>query len=188
MKLAGMALCLAALAAIACGCPQTGMEVGGGETKLLEKFKEEGDKQKATILFVISRGCGPDSATFHDYLKGIKNYSDGTVKLVNANADTPEDADVKKAYGFTTYPVTLVFDEKGDLVERYESARLDPEIIKKKVIELGAKIRNRDEPPPEPEDEAEVEPEKPAETPAETPEEKPEEAPEEAPEEGGSGE
>ena len=182
MRYLGMALCMAALVAVACGCPQTGIE-GGGETKLLKKFMEEGGTQKAIILFVKSRGCGDDTQLLWDQLKGYANLSDGDVKIIPADAD--EDRELKKAYGFTSYPVTMLFDAKGGYITEWEGTRFDAEVIKKKLIEMGATIRNKDEPPPDYEKEPE---EKPAETPAETPEEKPEDKPEETPEEGDSGE
>ncbi len=178
MRYAGMALCLAAIAIIAWGCPQTGMESGTGETKLLKKFINEGDTQKATILFVKSRGCGSDSAVLWDFLKSYATLSDGMVKAIAADAD--DDRDLKKAYGFATYPVTMLFDEKGDYVTEWTGTRFEPEEIKKKLIEMGMKIRDKDEPPPPPEEKVE-------EPPAEGDEgKKPEETPEEKPDEGGS--
>lgn len=166
MRYAGTALCLAALAIIAWGCPQTGMESGTGETKLLKKFINEGDTQKATILFVKSRGCGADSAVLWDFLKSYATLSDGMVKAIAADAD--DDRDLKKAYGFATYPVTMLFDEKGDYVTEWTGTRFEPEEVKKKLIEMGMKIRDKDDPPPvespsEEEEKKPVEEKKPAE-------------------------
>jgi hypothetical protein len=144
MKYLGLMVFAAALVGFVCGCPQTAPQGGAGETKLLEKFKTEGDAQKVTILYVTSRGCGTDAALLYDQLKSIANFSDKTIKLITANAD--EDHDLKKAYGFVTYPVTMIFDEKGELALEIVGTRYEVDEVKNKATELGGKAQGPEKP------------------------------------------
>jgi hypothetical protein len=164
----------AALIVAASGCPQTGAPTGPTETKLLEKYKEEGKSPKATILYFTSGISSRDAQRAKEFLQGIENLSDGTVNFVAVNGEF--DREGKKAYGVSTYPTVVFFNEAGDLKEIH-GLGLDMETAKKIVTEYGATVREPGE---------EETPEEGGEEPLdEEGEETPEKGAEEVPEKGG---
>ena len=137
----------AAFAMLICGCPQTAGPVGGGETKLLEKFSEH--KGQVVMMFVTARGCPPSALKIKEFLEGIENLYDGA-KFLAVNAD--EDKEVKEGYGVRTYPKILFFDKEGNLVARY-GPELTMDDAKSIVEEFGAKPKGEGGDEPEEEEE-----------------------------------
>jgi len=141
-----------------CGCPQTAPPTKPSQTTLLDAYKG-GDEVKVTIVYFMNPRC---PVKVVEYLRGVQNFSDGTVKLFEVNGDI--DRDAKNAYSIRAYPTTLFF--KGNKLERrIEGPEIDFEQAKKMAAELGATIKGLEgaAPAEQPEEATEEETEQPGE-------------------------
>lgn len=132
---------LCALLAITAGCTQTAPSTEVQTTMLLEKYRTDEPKPRATVLFFITQGCPPNMRSIRDFLQGLENLSDGGVKFIEVNAEI--DKEGKKAYGVISFPTVLFFSEAGELKDR-RGPDLDMETAKKIVTDLGVAVREID--------------------------------------------
>lgn len=140
MKSCVPVLLIAALVAVICGCPQTTTKPVETATKLLDKYKTEGEAPNVTILMFTTGRADAKVQRIKRELEGVERLSDGQIKFMEVSRDR----EGRDAYAVRGFPTILFFGKEGNL-KRREGLRLNMEIAKQIVTELGVTLRSTEE-------------------------------------------